>query len=39
MKSTGTLTLANVAADIYVVTFISTGTQWVEKSRTAVQTT
>jgi len=39
MKSTGTLTLANLAADIYTVTFVSTGTQWVEKCRTAVQTT
>ena len=39
MTSTGTLTMANLAADIYVVTFISDGTAWREKSRTAVQTT
>lgn len=39
MTSTGTLTMANLAADIYVVTFISDATAWREKSRTAVQTT
>lgn len=37
--STGTLTLANLTADVYVVTFISNGTTWYEKARTAVQTT
>lgn len=37
--STGTLTMANLAADIYVVSFISNGTRFVEKSRTTVQTT
>lgn len=39
MLSTGTLTMANLAADIYVVTFISNGTKWCEKARTTVQTT
>jgi len=37
--STGTLTLANLEADVYSATFKSDGTQWVETSRTAVQTT
>lgn len=39
VTSTGTLTLANVTADIYVVNFISDGTLWHETGRTAVQTT
>ena len=39
MYSTGTLTMANLAADIYVVSFVSNGTAWVETGRTAVQTT
>jgi len=39
MISTGTLTMANLASDVYVVSFISNGTTWYEKSRTAVQTT
>ena len=39
MHSTGTLTMANLASDIYVVCFVSNGTKWVETSRTAVQTT
>jgi len=39
MLSTGTLTLANLTADVYVVNFASTGSTWVETSRTAVQTT
>lgn len=39
MYSTGTLTMANLAADIYVVSFTSNGTAWVETARTAVQTT
>lgn len=37
--STGTLTLANLTADRYNVTFISDGTVFTEVSRTAVQTT
>jgi len=37
--SVGTLTLANAAADVYVVSFISNGTKWCEKSRTAIQAT
>lgn len=37
--STGTLTLANLASDVYVVSFMSDGTTWFETSRTAVQTT
>ncbi len=39
MISTGTLTLANLTADVYVVNFASNGTTWVETGRTAVQTT
>lgn len=39
MYSTGTLTMANLASDIYVVSFVSNGTAWVETARTAVQTT
>jgi hypothetical protein len=39
MLSTGTLTLANLTADVYVVNFASNGTTWVETGRTAVQTT
>ena len=39
MYSTGTLTMANLAADIYVVSFTSNGTAWVETARTIVQTT
>lgn len=39
MISTGTLTMANLAADVYVVSFVSDGAKWVEVSRTAVQTT
>lgn len=39
MHSTGTLTMANLAADIYTVSFVSNGTKWVETARTAVQTT
>ena len=39
MYSTGTLTMANLASDIYVVSFTSNGTAWVETARTAVQTT
>lgn len=37
VKSTGTLTLANVASDHYLIRFISDGTLWNEISRTAVQ--
>ena len=37
--STGTLTMANLASDIYVVSFVSNGTAWVETGRTIVQTT
>lgn len=39
VKSTGTLTLANLTADIYVVEFVSDGSLWNEVSRTTVQTT
>jgi hypothetical protein len=39
MLSTGTLTLANLAADVYTVSFVSDGTNWIETSRTTVQTT
>lgn len=39
MISTDTLTMANLAADVYVVSFTSNGTTWVETARTAVQTT
>lgn len=38
VTSTGTLTLANVTAKSYLITFISNGTRWYEKSRTAVST-
>jgi len=37
--STGTLTLANLASDVYTVSFVSDGTRWLETARTAVQTT
>lgn len=39
MTSQGTLTMANLAADIYVVRFVSDGTAWREAGRTTVQTT
>lgn len=39
MISTGTLTMANLAADVYTVSFVSNGSTWIETGRTAVQTT
>ena len=38
VTSTGTLTLANATAKSYLITFISNGTRWYEKSRTAIST-
>lgn len=38
VTSTGTLTLADATAKSYLVTFISNGTRWYEKSRTAIST-
>lgn len=37
IRSTGTLTLANVSSSRYVVSFVSDGTKWNERARTAVQ--
>jgi hypothetical protein len=38
VSSTGTLTIGATADRYYAVTFISNGTHWFEKARTAVQT-
>ena len=38
VSSTGTLTLAGTGSRFYTITFISDGTHWYEKCRTAIQT-